>query len=523
MTTPQDEDKPESIESAIQRIRELRQGEARLMNFARQKELEATLIAFDVGICIMEQVNAGGSPARRRIASECGFSVQTTYDYEHLVRGATDKSEIQKYTNLPRDYFRLIGSSIMRSNDLLGLLIRHNLLVLPLWSDSGSDGQKRKPDSDRISEVGNLLAESRKQIAGLGISYAYDDYEAVLVGGHVEYNIACNPEDESKLFQSQRVVRDLFADISALTGWGDRIGLNVDELAKDHPDELPPDDAGVKVGDSKVAIKFKRQRQKQIEKGATPPSGDNLPLDKKLFHGRAEQILLNADLFPARSIDVVITDPPYSDEYFKGKAWRDYTDVEHDAEETIRQQANLVGNIAHILAERQIIKPQFVWFCFVPMDFVHVFFPPILEAFKGLDFTHQVLVWDKKNSSTPVGGHQTFSRRAEAILYVNVGNKALNFTEPAGERKFMHPNILECAAAKNQTASPFWKPPELLERLIMLATYDKNSSGQVILDPFAGSGSTGVAARKLGRDFRLIESHDGQFKICQASIPAPAT
>ena len=47
---------------------------------------------------------------------------------------------------------------------------------------------------------------------------------------------------------------------------------------------------------------------------------------------------------------------------------------------------------------------------------------------------------------------------------------------------------------------PAQKPIELLERII--ATGSKE--GGTVLDPFAGSGTTGVAAKKLKRDFILI-------------------
>ena len=42
---------------------------------------------------------------------------------------------------------------------------------------------------------------------------------------------------------------------------------------------------------------------------------------------------------------------------------------------------------------------------------------------------------------------------------------------------------------------------DVVERLI--ETY--SNEGELVLDPFAGSGSTGVAAKKLGRSCLLIE------------------
>ena len=48
---------------------------------------------------------------------------------------------------------------------------------------------------------------------------------------------------------------------------------------------------------------------------------------------------------------------------------------------------------------------------------------------------------------------------------------------------------------------PTQKPLELLERIILASTKEND----LILDPFMGSGTTGVAAMKLGRQFIGIE------------------
>jgi site-specific DNA-methyltransferase (adenine-specific) len=53
------------------------------------------------------------------------------------------------------------------------------------------------------------------------------------------------------------------------------------------------------------------------------------------------------------------------------------------------------------------------------------------------------------------------------------------------------------------------KPEKLAE--IMINTHTRK--GDTILDPFAGSGSSGMAARKLGRKFILIEMDKGNFDL----------
>ena len=62
---------------------------------------------------------------------------------------------------------------------------------------------------------------------------------------------------------------------------------------------------------------------------------------------------------------------------------------------------------------------------------------------------------------------------------------------------------------------PTCKPVELMEKLIY--STDDGSNG-IILDPFMGSGSTGVACRNLGRDFIGIELDADYYKIAEERI-----
>ncbi|NMA26112.1 MAG: site-specific DNA-methyltransferase, partial [Clostridiales bacterium] len=61
---------------------------------------------------------------------------------------------------------------------------------------------------------------------------------------------------------------------------------------------------------------------------------------------------------------------------------------------------------------------------------------------------------------------------------------------------------------------PTQKPVELAAHFIRLHT----RPGDTVLDPFMGSGTTGVAAVKLGRNFIGIEIDKGYFEIAQKRI-----
>ena len=89
-----------------------------------------------------------------------------------------------------------------------------------------------------------------------------------------------------------------------------------------------------------------------------------------------------------------------------------------------------------------------------------------------------------------------------------IADNALNHEiGPFNEEEFIRyagrpDNILECGFTPGESGlHPTQKPVKLMQALIALTT----RPGQIVLDPFAGGGSTVVAARNLGRRFVAYE------------------
>ena len=61
---------------------------------------------------------------------------------------------------------------------------------------------------------------------------------------------------------------------------------------------------------------------------------------------------------------------------------------------------------------------------------------------------------------------------------------------------------------------PTQKPEYLLERIILASTEE----GQVILDPFCGSGTTGVEAVRYGRKFIGIDASEEYMEISKKRL-----
>lgn len=69
------------------------------------------------------------------------------------------------------------------------------------------------------------------------------------------------------------------------------------------------------------------------------------------------------------------------------------------------------------------------------------------------------------------------------------------------------------------TDHPTQKPEKLLAKIILAST----NEGDMVLDPFAGSGTTAVTAKKLGRHFTAIESDERYCLFAQKRLQMAGT
>lgn len=74
-------------------------------------------------------------------------------------------------------------------------------------------------------------------------------------------------------------------------------------------------------------------------------------------------------------------------------------------------------------------------------------------------------------------------------------------------------SVIDCKIERKYKV-PTQKPQELLRRLILLTSNEND----IILDPFCGSGSLGLAAKQIDRDFILIEKDEEYYNIAKQNI-----
>ena len=129
-----------------------------------------------------------------------------------------------------------------------------------------------------------------------------------------------------------------------------------------------------------------------------------------------------------------------------------------------------------------------------------------MPNFRGKRFTnaHETLIWAAKNREQK--GY-TFNYEAMKALNDELQMRS-DWTLPicSGGERLKNEN--------GEKAHSTQKPEGLLHRVIVSST----KPGDVVLDPFFGSGTTGAVARRLGRRFIGIERDKGYAKIARSRI-----
>ncbi len=190
-----------------------------------------------------------------------------------------------------------------------------------------------------------------------------------------------------------------------------------------------------------------------------------------------------------KSIDLVVTDPPYG--LAKLEKLRGGKSEKFIGHQLMSETHNMsLGDVLKLLKDLapelgRVMKDgsHFYMFCGFQFagDFINALEP-------HLEFQPPLLVWDRGRPSSPGYGYNYLSR-LEAIIY--------GYKPPRGRRlnKDMY-NLIECPdVPRPLRIYPTEKPQPLLQVLI------ENSStlNDLVLDPFAGSASTLLAAKKCGR------------------------
>lgn len=184
------------------------------------------------------------------------------------------------------------------------------------------------------------------------------------------------------------------------------------------------------------------------------------------------------------SVDHVVTDPPYSKETHE-RTWSAKAIGRKTVYEGI-DFAHLTADQAYEVAGhvRRVCKRWFV--AFTDMEGIALWRDAILNA--GLDYVRTCL-WVKPDATPQFTGDRPASGAEAFVLAHRPGRKRWN----AGGKR----NVYTHTRTPGDSPHPTTKPLSLMLEILG----DFSDPGELILDPFAGSGSTGVACSQLGRRF----------------------
>lgn len=248
-----------------------------------------------------------------------------------------------------------------------------------------------------------------------------------------------------------------------------------------------------------------------------------LPLNQ-ILHGDCIEILKS---LPENSVDLIFADPPYNlqlrnDLYrpnmTKVDAVNDGWDkfeglAEYDAftrewlsavQRVLKNTGTIwaIGSYHNIYRVGAIMQDLGFW---ILNDIIWLKANP-MPNFRGVRFTnaHETIIWAQKKK----GAKYTFNHKSMKALNDDLQMRSdWNLPLVTGKQR------IKSNGTKAHSAQ---KPEALLYRIVMASS----NPGEVVLDPFFGTGTTGAVAKKLGRNWIGIERDKKYIRIAQKRIDA---
>lgn len=214
---------------------------------------------------------------------------------------------------------------------------------------------------------------------------------------------------------------------------------------------------------------------------------------------------------PENSVDMIFADPPYnlSNGGFTVHAGKMVSVNKGDWDKSNGFKDDLDFHIRWIEASRRVLKPHgtlwvsgtyhSIYQCgyaiqalgFHILNDISWFKPNASPNLSGRFFTasHETLIWARKDKKAKhIFNYKDMKHGDWPEDFLKKPDKQMRSVWALGSPK---------PSEKKHGKHPTQKPMSLLERIVLAST----NEGDVILDPFTGSSTTGLAANKYGRKF----------------------
>lgn len=232
----------------------------------------------------------------------------------------------------------------------------------------------------------------------------------------------------------------------------------------------------------------------------------------KLIKGNC---LLSMKSIPDNSVDLILTDPPYNigkfmqnrqenlnrmrQNFFVGAGWDngDYTEWIKNMSLFFKESHRVLKKKGTLLTFMSALKVE-----------------SIVDVANTAGFYYKTTgIWHKKNPM-PRNMNLHFVNSNESWIYfINDGKTGTFNNEGELELDFIQTSVTP-NSEKKYGKHPTQKPVTLMKHFVRLLS----NEGDIVLDPFMGSGSTGVATIGMDRKFIGIELSEKYFDIARKRL-----
>ena len=203
---------------------------------------------------------------------------------------------------------------------------------------------------------------------------------------------------------------------------------------------------------------------------------------------------------PDKSVDLIMTDPPYEFGTRGGN-------LAHRQVFSVIEGAELANGIDYSILDEFMrvmkIPNIYIWCNKAQL----ITYTDYFVKRHGLNF--DIVIWNKTNPIPFCCGH--YLRDKEYCLFFWKKGAHLKGSFSTMKTVYTLPKETQ---VKKLYPHPTIKPLSMIRNLIENST----EKGQVVLDPFMGSGTTGVACRELGREFIGFEKEGKYYEMAQRRI-----
>ena len=207
---------------------------------------------------------------------------------------------------------------------------------------------------------------------------------------------------------------------------------------------------------------------------------------------------------PDKSVDLIMTDPPYQ---FPtggvGTGIFKYRNSLGDTYDEIRNSSLGEGIDLSILDEFVRVLKRINVYIWCNKEQIYDYMTYFVKEHKCV---FEIIIWGKVNPPPFLNGH--YLKDKEYCLYFREPGVSIKPNYNTGKTVYLSTINVE---DKKNWGHPTCKPVDIISNLIENSTQE----GDLVLDPFVGSGSTCIASRNLKRNYLAFEINPKYYELSQ--------